>query len=117
MSVLTASINIITTAAAGSGVRLSPSLNARVRVVNRGANAVLVYRGSFDVPLAAAQAHYSHVAWLLRQDGMIVIPKATALTHVEEDVAALDLTLTADDLTTLDRAFPPPKKATSLDML
>jgi hypothetical protein len=31
------------------------------------ANAVLVYRGSFDVPLAAAQAHYSHVAWLLRE--------------------------------------------------
>jgi tetratricopeptide (TPR) repeat protein len=31
------------------------------------ANAVLVYRGSFDIPLAAAQAHYSHVGWLLRE--------------------------------------------------
>jgi diketogulonate reductase-like aldo/keto reductase len=57
------------------------------------------------------------LAWLMRQGGVIVIPKATALTHVEEDIAALDLALTADDLTTLDRAFPPPKKATSLDML
>ena len=57
------------------------------------------------------------LAWLLRQDGVIVIPKATALAHVDEDVAALDLKLTADDLATLDRAFPPPKKATSLDML
>lgn len=57
------------------------------------------------------------LAWLLRQDGIVVIPKATALAHVEEDIAALDLRLTADDLATLDRAFPSPKKATSLDML
>jgi diketogulonate reductase-like aldo/keto reductase len=57
------------------------------------------------------------LAWLLRQDGVIVIPKATALAHVEEDIGALDVKLTGDDLATLDRAFPPPKKATSLDML
>ena len=57
------------------------------------------------------------LAWLLRQDGLIVIPKATALAHVEEDVAALDLALTAHDLATLDRAFPPPIKAASLDVL
>lgn len=57
------------------------------------------------------------LAWLLRQDGIIVIPKATALAHVEEDIAALDLTLTSEDLATLDRAFPPPKSATPLDML
>lgn len=57
------------------------------------------------------------LAWLLRQDDVVVIPKATALAHVEEDVAALGLQLTADDLATLDRAFPPPKKATALDML
>jgi diketogulonate reductase-like aldo/keto reductase len=57
------------------------------------------------------------LAWLMRQDGVIVIPKATALAHVEEDIGALELTLTPEDLATLDRAFPPPKKATSLDML
>jgi diketogulonate reductase-like aldo/keto reductase len=57
------------------------------------------------------------LAWLMRQDGVIVIPKATALAHVEEDIGALDLTLDDDDLGTLDRAFPLPKKATSLDML
>lgn len=57
------------------------------------------------------------LAWLIRQDGVIVIPKATALVHVEEDVAALDLALTPEDLATLDRAFPAPKKATPLDML
>ena len=48
---------------------------------------------------------------------MIVIPKASTLAHVEENLAALDVRLTADDLATLDRAFPPPKKPTPLDML
>lgn len=57
------------------------------------------------------------LAWLMRQDNVVVIPKATALAHVEEDIGALDLKLTTEDLATFDRAFPPPKKATSLDML
>jgi diketogulonate reductase-like aldo/keto reductase len=57
------------------------------------------------------------LAWLLRQDGVIVIPKATALAHVEEDVLALDLTLNPEDLAALEKTFPPPKKAAPLDML
>ena len=54
---------------------------------------------------------------LLRQDGMIVIPKATRLEHVRENLGALDLRLTDDDLAVLDRAFPPPKGRTPLGML
>jgi diketogulonate reductase-like aldo/keto reductase len=57
------------------------------------------------------------LAWLLRQDGMMVIPKATRPEHVRENLGALDLKLTADDLSTLDRAFPPPKGRGSLGML
>jgi diketogulonate reductase-like aldo/keto reductase len=57
------------------------------------------------------------LAWLLRQDGMIVIPKATQSAHVRENRAALDLRLTADDLAVLDRAFPPPKGRSALGML
>ena len=57
------------------------------------------------------------LAWLMQQNNVVVIPKATALAHVEEDIGALELTLTPEDFATLDRAFPPPKKATSLDML
>ena len=57
------------------------------------------------------------LAWLLRQDGMIVIPKATQAEHVRENRAALDLRLTADDLAVLDRAFPPPKGRSALGML
>jgi diketogulonate reductase-like aldo/keto reductase len=57
------------------------------------------------------------LAWLLRQDGMIVIPKASRQEHVRENRGTLDVKLTADDLAALDRAFPPPKARTSLGML
>ncbi|MDP2410465.1 MAG: aldo/keto reductase [Pseudolabrys sp.] len=57
------------------------------------------------------------LAWLLRQDGLVTIPKASTLAHVEENLAALELRLTAADLATLDQAFPPPRKATPLAML
>jgi diketogulonate reductase-like aldo/keto reductase len=57
------------------------------------------------------------LAWLTRQDGVVTIPKAGTRAHVEEDLDALDLKLTKDDLATLDRAFPPPKKPQPLNML
>jgi diketogulonate reductase-like aldo/keto reductase len=57
------------------------------------------------------------LAWLLRQDGMMVIPKATRPEHVRENLGALDLKLTDADLATLDAGFPPPKGRSSLGML
>ena len=57
------------------------------------------------------------LAWLLQQDGVIAIPKATNLTHLREDIAALDVKLDDDALAALDRAFPPPKRRESLAML
>ncbi|HTI14827.1 MAG TPA: aldo/keto reductase [Dictyobacter sp.] len=57
------------------------------------------------------------LAWLLRQDGLNVIPKAGSPDHVEENRAAFDLQLTEQDLAALDSAFPPPNRAQSLEML
>jgi diketogulonate reductase-like aldo/keto reductase len=57
------------------------------------------------------------IAWLLQQEGVVVIPKASNLTHVEQNRAALDLHLTPEELAALDRAFPPPTGATPLEML
>jgi diketogulonate reductase-like aldo/keto reductase len=57
------------------------------------------------------------LAWLLRQDGVIVIPKAARPEHVRENRAALDLELSAEDLAELDAAFPPPDRAAPLAML
>ncbi|MBY0238647.1 MAG: aldo/keto reductase [Burkholderiaceae bacterium] len=56
------------------------------------------------------------LAWLLRQDHVIVIPKSSNPDHVQLNRQAADIVLTADDLTELDRAFPRPRKGTPLDM-
>jgi diketogulonate reductase-like aldo/keto reductase len=57
------------------------------------------------------------IAWLLRQQGMIVIPKAARLEHVRDNRGALDVVLTEEDLLALDRAFPPPRGKSSLGIL
>jgi diketogulonate reductase-like aldo/keto reductase len=57
------------------------------------------------------------LACLLRQESTIVIPKASRPEHVRENRAALDVQLTTEDLSALDRAFPPPKGKSSLGML
>jgi len=56
------------------------------------------------------------LSWLLHQDNVISIPKATNLEHVRENRAALDLKLTTSDLQELDRAFKPPSRKMSLAM-
>jgi diketogulonate reductase-like aldo/keto reductase len=57
------------------------------------------------------------LAWLLRQDGIIAIPKATAEGHVRDNRAACDIKLTPEDLVELDRAFPKPAGPQPLEML
>ena len=57
------------------------------------------------------------LAWLLRQDGTIVIPKSSNEAHVRENRAAADVRLTAADLAALDQEFPPPNGPRSLEML
>jgi diketogulonate reductase-like aldo/keto reductase len=56
------------------------------------------------------------LAWVLRQPGVVTIPKATQPEHVRANIKALDVKLDAEDLAALDAAFPPPKRATGLDM-
>ncbi|MEU8994406.1 aldo/keto reductase [Streptomyces caniferus] len=57
------------------------------------------------------------LAWVLRRDDVIAIPKAGSTAHVEENHAALGLHLTDDDLRLLDEAFPPPSRKQPLDIL
>ncbi len=56
------------------------------------------------------------LAFVLRQPGVVAIPKATNLSHVGANMAALDVRLDAADLAALDKAFPPPERANSLAM-
>ena len=57
------------------------------------------------------------LAWTMRHDGLIAIPKAGSVAHVQENRAAADLVLSADDLALLDGAFPPPRERRPLEML
>jgi diketogulonate reductase-like aldo/keto reductase len=57
------------------------------------------------------------LAFVLARPGVIAIPKASDPAHLRANVAALDLRLTAEDLSDLDAAFPPPKRKRSLEMI
>lgn len=57
------------------------------------------------------------LAWLLRQDAIIAIPKAADPAHVRENRAALDLRLTDEDAAELESAFPRPRSPGPLEML
>jgi len=57
------------------------------------------------------------LAWVLRQDGLIAIPKAVDPTHVRLNAAASKLALNADDLLTLEQAWPAPKRKQQLAMV
>jgi aryl-alcohol dehydrogenase-like predicted oxidoreductase len=46
------------------------------------------------------------LAWVLHQDGVVAIPGTKRRTYLEENVAAADIELTADDLAALDAAAP-----------
>ena len=48
------------------------------------------------------------LAWVIRDDGVIAIPKAADPKHVRENRAGADIRLTKRDLEELDESFPPP---------
>lgn len=57
------------------------------------------------------------IAWLLHQDEVIVIPKSSRIEHVAQNYAALNLTLSREELAALDAAFPAPARTIRLAML
>ena len=57
------------------------------------------------------------LAWTLRHPDTFVVPKASRIAHVDENLGALDIALTDDELAALDRAFPPPEGGAPLEIL
>ncbi|MFP5404779.1 MAG: aldo/keto reductase [Gammaproteobacteria bacterium] len=57
------------------------------------------------------------LAWLLTKDGVIAIPKTSHPERMKENAAARDHPLTPEQLSELDGLFPPPRRATPLEML
>ncbi len=57
------------------------------------------------------------IAWGLRMQGVISIPKAADAVHVAENARAGDIKLSPQDCDEIDAEFPPPRRKTRLDML
>jgi len=57
------------------------------------------------------------IAWLLHQENVIVIPKSSRRDRIQENYAALEISLTETDLSALDKAFPRPRQPQPLQML
>ena len=69
-----------------------------------------------------AKAHQATVAqvalaFLLRNPGVIVIPKTAMQERARENRQAADIRLTSDDLAILDKAFSPPARKMPLEMI
>ena len=50
------------------------------------------------------------LAWTIRSGHVIAIPESGSVAHVKENAVALSLTLTRQELQTLDAAYPPPSR-------
>jgi diketogulonate reductase-like aldo/keto reductase len=57
------------------------------------------------------------LAWVIRADGVVAIPRTGSPEHVRENAAAIDIELSARDIEEIDRAYPPPGKKRSLEMI
>jgi diketogulonate reductase-like aldo/keto reductase len=55
--------------------------------------------------------------WVLRNDLVIALPKASTPEHVQQLRSALDIPLSPQDMAALDRAFPPPTRKMPLEMI
>jgi diketogulonate reductase-like aldo/keto reductase len=57
------------------------------------------------------------LAWVLRNDRVIAVAKASTPGHVKQNRIALDIPLSGADFAALDRAFPPPAEKRPLEMI
>ncbi len=56
------------------------------------------------------------LAFVLRQDNMVAIPKAGSPAHVRQNAEVLRLSIAEEDWKEINKAFGPPTGKTPLDM-
>jgi len=64
-----------------------------------------------------ASAAQVALAWVLRDDRVIAIPKAVTAEHLRDNLAAANLVLDTTALAAIDSAFPPPTRKSALAMI
>ena len=79
--------------------------NAITMVAYQPVERGLVYDNKTVTRIASARAitpGQVAIAWLLQQDGVVTIPKATAHAHIDDNLAALSVQLTPAEIAELD---------------
>jgi diketogulonate reductase-like aldo/keto reductase len=64
-----------------------------------------------------ASAAQIALAWVIRQEGVVAIPRSGSPVHVRDNAGALAIKLSPRDLEEIGRAFPPPTRKRSLEMI
>lgn len=57
------------------------------------------------------------LAWAMRHRDVIAVPKSVREEHLRENIAAVEIELTVDELAAIDRVFPPPSGKNPLAMV
>jgi diketogulonate reductase-like aldo/keto reductase len=57
------------------------------------------------------------LAFVIRNENVFAIPRATRINHVRQNANASDIEFTADELTQLDNAFAPPSSKVALEII
>lgn len=57
------------------------------------------------------------LAWVIREEGVMAIPKASSVQHVSENAAALDIHLTSEERAAINGVYAPPATKLPLDVV
>lgn len=57
------------------------------------------------------------LAWITRNNDVLTLPKAGSAKHVKDNIAAMDIELTADELALIDQEFPKPNHKVPLEKI
>jgi diketogulonate reductase-like aldo/keto reductase len=61
------------------------------------------------------KAEVMALAWTMRHENVVAIPKSSNLRHVQENAKAARIKLTLADLSELEAAYPPPRRTIPLE--
>lgn len=64
-----------------------------------------------------ATPHQIMLAWTMRNGNELTIPKSSSVKHMKENIAALDIKLTDDELRLINSDFPMPTEKTPLAVI
>lgn len=65
----------------------------------------------------SATAYQVMLAWITRHNNVLTLPKASNVNHVKDNIAAMNITLSPDELTLIDQDYPAPTQPEPLEKI